>query len=393
MNIQSVRGEFSSLDRDQIFLDNAAGSQMVKSCIVSIHNYLSQRNVGPWNPYPVSAEATSRLEEGFEATGRFINAEKNEIVFGASTTQLVRNVSQALTFHPGDEIVLSKLDHEAHLSAWVQLAKWKGLKIKWWVPSKNTRTNPKLEAADLRDLDLITERTRIICFTHVSNVSGSIADVASLTKAIKEINPTTLISVDAVAYAPHARIDVKAFGVDFYFFSWYKVYGPHLATAYISSSAQQQLDSLGHYFLPKDSANHLLGLNGFSYELVQSIPAIVSYVEKLSWDWIEGQEAILQREMLQFILSRPEIQLYGDPKADRSIRVPVITFRVKGCSSSAVVQDIYARSICTPTSGHFYAKRLCEEVLGLDDAEDGVVRCSFLHYNTLGEVKHFIGVL
>ncbi len=373
-------------------MDNAAGSQVVKFCIDAISHYLTECNVQPAHGYPISKEATLRILTGYEAAARYINASTDEIVFGSSTTQLVRNLSTALNFQQGDNIVLSKLDHEAHLAAWVQLAKWKGMQVRWWTPTDNTRTNPKLEADDLKALDLINENTKLVCFTHTSNILGSITEVSTLAKVIKNINPKTLISVDAVAYAPHAPIDVKAFGVDFYFFSWYKVYGPHLSMAYVNKAVHHELDSLGHYFLPKDSAVNLLELAGGNYELIQSIPAVITYLDSIGWEWIKEQEMKLQSELLQFLRKRPEIQIYGEPRADRGLRVPVISFRVSGCSCSDLVRTIYAKSKCTPTANHFYAKRLCEEVLTID-AEDGVVRCSFLHYNTVGEVQVFIRVL
>lgn len=374
-------------------MDNAAGSQVVKGCIDSINLYLSKYNVSPSAEYKVSQIAISGHLDGYKAAARYINASSDEIAFGPSTTQLVRNVSIALRFNPGDEIVLSKLDHEAHLAAWVQVAKWKNLKIRWWIPSKNTNTNPKLEADDLKAQGLVNENTRIVCFTNTSNILGSITDVTTITKTIKAINPKTLVSVDAVAFAPHCSIDVKAFGVDFYFFSWYKIYGPHMSQAYINKAVFDQLDSLGHFFLPKDCASNFIGLCGGSFELIQSIKPVVEYLESLDWDWVAKQEHDLSKVLLDFIATRPEIQLFGEPKPDRDLRVSVISFRVSGCSSADFVRRIYATSKCTPTSSHFWAHRLVHEVLGVDDAEDGVVRCSFLHYNTVEEVEELVRTL
>ena len=392
MDMNAIRSQFPGLARDQIFMDNAAGSQVVKTCIKSIENYLSEQNVSPESGYPLSEQATARLQAGYDAAAGYINASIDEIVFGSSTTQLVRNLSTALIFRPGDEIVLSTLDHEAHLAAWVQVARWKGLNIRWWKPSRNTKTNPKLEAYDLEALRLINKKTRLVCFTHTSNVLGSITDVSELSKMIKRINPDTLVSVDGVAYAPHGPIDVQVLGVDFYFFSWYKVYGPHMAMAFIRKSVHGDLDSLGHYFLPKTSASNILGVSGGCFEMIQSIPAIVTYLRSVGWDWIKGQENALQEELLHFIQTRPEIQLRGEPKADRNIRVPVVSFTVSGRPSAEVARSIYATSKCTPTAHNFYARRLFEEVLGID-AENGVIRCSLLHYNTVEEVRNFIQAL
>ncbi|CAH0019645.1 unnamed protein product [Clonostachys rhizophaga] len=388
----TVRAQFPGLAQDQIFLDNAAGSQVVASCIESMSHYMADKNVQLGFDYPLSQQATSRFDTAFETTAKYMNASTDEIVFGYSTAQIVRAVSIALKFQPGDEIVLSKLDHESHLAPWVQVAQWKGLKIKWWVPSRDTTTNPKLEADDLKAQGLINNRTRIVCFTHTSNVLGSITDVAAVTRAIKSINPDTLVSVDGVAYAPHAPIDVQAFGVDFYYFSWYKVYGPHIATGFVNASAFKNLEPLGHFFLPKTSAQYILGLTSGSYEAIQSVSSVVKYIHSVNWTWIEKQETILQEELLRFIRSRADIQLYGDPTSDRSVRVPVISFRVSGRSSVEVTRELWEKSKCRPTADNYWARRLLEDVLHVD-AEDGVIRCSFVHYNTVEEIQSLVRAL
>jgi len=144
---------------------------------------------------------------------------------------MFRNLSVALKTEPGDEFVISKLDHEANIASWVQLAEWKGLTVKWWVPSKDTSSNPKLVPEDLKKL--LSPKTRLVTCTHTSNILGSITDIAPLAEVIHATSPRALFCVDAVAYAPHASIDVKALGVDFYSFSWYKVYGPHISMLYV----------------------------------------------------------------------------------------------------------------------------------------------------------------
>lgn len=378
IDVQSVRSHFPSLKRDQIFMDNAAGAQVVKSCIDSVHHYLSNINVQPAAPYPISEEATTKVQEGYRAVADYINASVKETIFGTSTTQLARNVSTAFRFRPGDNIVLSKVDHEAHLAGWAQAAQWKGVEIRWWTPTKNTKTNPKLEAEDLETLKLIDNKTRVVAFTHASNVLGSITDVAAISRAIKRVNPETLVSVDAVAYAPHGPIDIQALGVDFYFFSWYKVYGPHIATAFIRESTWPQLESLGHYFLSRESANDLLGLACGNYEFIQCIPEVTAYLEEVGWGFVKDQEQALQTVLLEYIKTQPQIQLYGEPSSDRNLRVPVISFKIAGHSSQQVANEIDAKSKCTPTAADFYARRLVEEVLE-QDPDDGVVRCSFLH--------------
>ncbi|KAH7230831.1 cysteine desulfurase [Fusarium solani] len=389
---ESFPALFPALAQDQIFSDHAAGSQVVASCIESISHYMSNKNVQLGFAYPLSEQATSRFDNAFEATTHYMNASTAEIVFGYSIAHIVRIVSIALKFQPDDEIVLSKLDHESHISPSVQTAKWKGLEVRWWVPSRNIRTDPKLEADDLKAQGLVNEKTRIVCSTHVSNVLGSATDVATMSRAMKSINPNELVGVDGVAYGPHAPVDVRAFGVDLYYFSWYKVSGPHLVTGFVNKSAFQQLEYLGSDSSPKEQARYILGLTSGSYEAIQSISAVINYVDRAGGNWIEKQEVDWQKELLRWVRSRSDIQLYGDASSDRSARVPLISFRVPGRSSADVVGQIWAKSKCRPTVENYWARRLLEDVLRVD-VDDGVIRSSFVHYNTIDEVQNLLRAL
>lgn len=364
----------------------------MKTVIESISTYLSTNNVQLGASYPVAQVSTALFSAGHTAGATYINAKPEEVVYGPATTQLFRNLAVALKTQPGDEFVISKLDHEANIASWVQLAQWKGLTVKWWVPSENTSTNPKLVVSDLEQL--LTPNTRLVACTHTSNILGTVTDIAALSKVIHEASPRALFCVDAVAYAPHAPIDVKALGVDCYSFSWYKVYGPHVAMLYVRQKAHEELESLGHYFKSRRTLEEMLGLAGANYECVQAVPEIVKYIQKVGWDNISRQEEDLQEILLSFLRSKPEIiKIYGESSSDRALRVPVISFRVKGHSSLAVIDAIEKQSNFGCRSGHFYSKRLCEQVLGINDADDGVVRCSLLHYNTKEEVEDLVRTL
>ncbi|KAK5407321.1 hypothetical protein LTR06_008063 [Exophiala xenobiotica] len=343
MDLAAVRAQFPALAQKQVFMDNAGGAQVLKTVIDAISSYLSSTNVQLGASYPISQESTNKFNQGHIVGAKYINASPKEVVFGPSTTQLFRNLSIALKIEPGTEIILSNLDHEANLAPWVQLAEWKGLTVKWWIPTKNTNSNPKLEPEDLKDL--LTPKTRLVCCTHTSNILGTITDVAALSKVIHETNPNTLFCVDAVAYAPHKAIDVKAFGVDFYSFSWYKVYGPHISMLYVSEKAQKELQSLGHYFKPGDTLEEMLGLAAANCECTQAVPKVVEYIDKIGWDAITQQEQEIQEILLSYLRSKPDqIKIYGEPSSDRKLRVPVISFRVKGQSSLWIIDAIEARS-------------------------------------------------
>lgn len=145
----------------------------------------------------------------------------NAPVLGSSTTQLFRNLSFALQFDEGDEIVVSQIDHEANIAPWVDLAERQKLVLKWWTPAQRCRASPRLEAKDLDAL--LSDRTKLITLTHASNILGTIHDVKAISTAAHMRCPNALVCVDAVAYAPHRPIDVKHLGADIYAFSWYKV--------------------------------------------------------------------------------------------------------------------------------------------------------------------------
>ena len=186
---------------------------------------------------------------------------------------------------------------------------------------------------------------------------------------------------------------MKELGVDFYAFSWYKVYGPHQAMLYASESAQKRLVMMGHYFQNGSTLEGLLGLAGASYELTASIPRVCEYLASLSWDAIAEHEEKLQKIVIDYLNGRPDtFQIKGEPVADRRRRLPVISFVVKGWTSRAVVEAIEAKCNIGCRWGSFYSNRLCKEVLGLDD-KDGVVRASLCHYNTEQETRLFVEVL
>lgn len=354
-------------------------------------------------------------EDAYQAAAKYINASRDEIgeclhlpsstpptqkatggsrsrkaqahtrkltVLGSSTTQLFRNASAALTFQPGDELVLSAIDHEANIAPWVDLAERQGLTIKWWAP--RSRDQPRLAADDLAAL--LSPRTRLVACTHASNVLGTVHDLQAITAAVRAAAPGALVCADAVAYAPHRRVDVQATGVDLYAFSFYKVYGPHVAVLYARrDTAQRSMRSLGHFFNPHATLENKLGLAGASYELVSGIPAVAEYVERVGWEAIMRQEAELQGTLLEYLNGKPDVTVHGERSADGKVRVPTVSFTVEGWNSKELVETVEK---CTPFAfrwGAFYSNRLVNEFLGLEKSS-GVVRVSLVHYNT-GEWK------
>ncbi|KXT16239.1 hypothetical protein AC579_6936 [Pseudocercospora musae] len=389
-DIDKVRSHFPALSGKQVYFDNAGGSQVLKEVIDSIVSYLSSNNVQLGASYPISQKSTDLFYEGSAAVAKYINTAPENVVLGPSTTQLFRNLSVSLYDYidADSEIIVSLLDHEANIASWVQLAKDKNCKLIWW--GAESKTNPQLSPSILKGL--LSPQTKLVTCTHTSNILGTISPIKQIAEKVHTI-PGALLCVDAVAYAPHRAIDVQDLGVDFYSFSWYKLYGPHIASLYAAPSAQKCLRTLGHFFKDTSSLENLLGLAAANYELTASIPQVCKYLSKVPWSQTEEYEESLQEILITYLLSHPDMyQIYGQPTPDRSKRVPVISFTVQGHRSQDIVEKIEARSDFGCRWGSFYSNRLAENVCGLDPV-DGVVRVSLLHYNTKEEVEGFVKVL
>ncbi|KAK0668554.1 putative cysteine desulfurase [Cercophora samala] len=378
-HMDNVRASFPALSGDHVFFDNAAGTQVLRSVADRVRDYLLTPNL---------------VNDGYQAAANFINASPDEIVFGSSATQLLRNLSHALSFSPGDEIVLCPLDHESNIAPWIALAARQTLQIKWWHPHLPTpsSTNPTL---DFSSPPPISPLTRLLCLTHTTNILGTIHPIKLLSAQIRSLNPRTLLCVDGVAYAPHRQIDVQDLGVDFYVFSWYKLFGPRISQLYASPRARSQLQPMGHFFNPAESLDDKVGLaGGWCQELIYGIPAVVEYLTP-RWDRIVDQEERLQSALLGCLGEwREEVLVYGEWGGGAGARVPTVSFRVKGWKSRDVVEAVERETDGKVKMrwGTFYSVRLAKEVLGLDD-EDGVVRVSLVHYNTVKEVRLFYNAL
>lgn len=261
--------------------------------------------------------------------------------------------------------------------------------VKWWTTEKSH--NPKLEASTLKRL--LSDKTRLVTCTHTSNIMGTITDIRKIADVVHTV-PGAMLCVDGVAFAPHRQVDVRKLGVDFYAFSWYKVYGPHIAMLYAKRSAQGSMQSLGHFFKPSKTLEDKIGLAGASYEMVQSLPAIIDYLgadPERKWKQISAHEEKLQSILLAYLVSRGDATIYGETSASSDLRVPVISFTVRRVSAPSIVDAMEKRSNFGFRFGHMYSKRLVNEILGLDD--DGVVRVSLVHYNTEQEVQEFVRLL
>ena len=201
LNLDFVRSQFPGLDRGWTFFDNAGGSQILKGALERINRFLIEKNVQIGGSYEVSQAAASALYEARTAAMHLVNARRpEEIVFGSSTTALIQNLARAMQSQlvPGDEIIVTVADHESNIGPWDRLQE-RGVVLKFWPLNKDSLT---LELSDLEPL--MSERTRLVCVTHCSNILGSINPIREIADFVHARGAR--ICVDAVAYAPHREI-------------------------------------------------------------------------------------------------------------------------------------------------------------------------------------------
>lgn len=252
-------------------------------------------------------------------------------------------------------MICSTLCHEGAASAWVHLAKDLGITIKWWSPSHDHVDSPCLSLETLEPL--LSPKTRIVTCNHVSNVVGTIHPIRQIADRVHKI-PGCMLMVDGVAWVPHRPVDVKSLDVDFYCFSWYKVFGPHMAQLYARRGAQDRyMTSINHFFFDPFSLDRKLHLGASTYELEEMCSPIVRYIQDtVGWDAIIEQETVLTKVFLDYLLSKPDVyRVFGERTSDRSKRVSIVIFEVLGHKSSDIVMQVHLRNRFRITWGDCWA--------------------------------------
>jgi len=406
MDINWVRQQFPVFQKQaeqqalpMVFMDNAGGSQTVGHAMDAMVEYLTDYDVQLGASYATSTAATIQLKQATEAIQTYVNAKRTEeVIVGASSTALVRILSLCLakSMQVGDEIIITDVDHEANRAAWLDLQQ-QGISIKIWHIRPDTF---ELNSDDL--LALMTDKTRLVCFTHVSNILGTINPVAEWTHLIH--NKGALVFVDGVAYAPHRAIDVQAWDVDFYFFSTYKTFGPHQAVMYGKFKILDTLPGFNHDFIQTTPYKFQPG--NVNYELCYAMGGVVQYLCELgagqnaaeinrrnltqAYKTMAQYEAELLKPLIKFLNHQPEIKIIGLNSHTANIRVATLSFIHNNIDSKTIVERVDPHNIGI-RFGDFYAVKLIDH-LGLRD-KHGVVRVSLAHYNTSEEVESLIKAL
>ncbi|KAJ5413285.1 hypothetical protein N7465_005590 [Penicillium sp. CMV-2018d] len=389
IDAEKVRSYFPALAGGTALFNNASGTVVLKDAVERSSQLMYSLPM-PGGVDTKSMEAINAYVDNKREVAAFLNASRDEITFGQSTTCLFRLLGLSLRPLLNDdcEIICSTLCHEAAASAWINLARDLGITIKWWSPNHDHLDDPHLTVESLKPL--LTSKTRIVTCNHVSNVIGTIHPIREIADAVHKV-PGCMLIVDGVACVPHRPVDVKALDVDFYCFSWYKAFGPHMGTLYASRKAQDRyMTSINHYFVPSTALDGKLYLGMPSFELQIMCSPIVRYLQNdVGWEVIIAQETLLIKVFLNYLLSKPSVyRVFGRQTSDPDQRVSIVTFEVLGRESGDIVTKINTKNRFRVVYGECLAPRPTRDVLK-PRSSDGLIRVSFVHYNTIGEVTSF----
>lgn len=403
-SVDHIRRQFPALaaGADFVFFDNAAGAQVPLAVIEAVRQHFLRRNVQRGGRYQRGRELDEALDRARRTVAAFVNAPRpEEIAFGLNATSFIRMTSLAVgqTLGPRNEIVVTELDHEANIAAWLALEPL-GARIRWW----RARPDARLDPAALGEL--IGKRTRLVACPMASNATGSIVDVAEVGRRAHAVGAE--VFVDAVHYGPHGPIDVQALDCDYLVCSGYKIFGPHMGFLWGRYRCLKALPTFRVRFMP-DEPPGKLEAGSFGYESVVGMDAALAYLAELGRR-VAGQENLpagaamrgamtairayeqeLSRAVLDLRARVPGLTVHGiaDP-AEVDQRTPTLLFTLRGATPPEVTDHLASRGIGV-RDGQMYAPRLMRRI-GLSE-QVGAVRASLVHYNTVGEIEQMGDVL
>ena len=377
-DVGAARARFSALESDLAFFDGPGGTQVPDEVIDAIATYLRESNANVSGPYETSRRTERLVADSRLAAASFLGSSPDEVIFGANMTTLNFALSRtaAREWNEGDEIVVTRLDHDGNVSPWLELAHDLGLVVRF----ADIREDTTLDLEDLAAQ--LTDRTRVVAFPWASNAVGTLVDVARVAELAHEAG--ALAWVDAVHYGPHGPIDVAAVGADVLICSPYKFYGPHLGLAYGKSELLERWRPYKVRPASDEPLGHRFETGTLPHELLAGFVAAVEYVDSIGWEAIQAHERELGQRFLDGLPD--SCTLYGVNSMER--RVSTFAFNVEGQSPRAVAERLGDRNIAV-WQGNYYAVEVMKR-LGLDK---GAVRAGIVHYNTADEVDRLLAEL
>lgn len=405
-DLAAIRAQFPALNRPAVFFDNPGGTQIARLSLERMTKYLLECNANHDGAFPTSIASDAILDEAHRAMADFLNAQDaDEIIFGANMTTLTLHISRSISrvWKPGDEIILTRLDHDANVTPWLLAAEDRGCKIIW------VDFHPEDGTLDMEGMQAALERKpRFVAVGYASNALGTINPIAKITKMAHKAG--AWVYVDAVHYAPHGPIDVQKLGCDFLVCSAYKFFGPHAGILYGRRKLLEQLFA----YKVRPASDELPGKFETGTQNHEGLAGVLGVVEYFDWigeqfaeEYEEGlaeedycgrrltlkkaltairaYEFELSRSLLSALEAVPGLKLYG-PADVRHLenRVPTFSFRLKDLSPRLLAEKLAQQGIYV-WDGNYYAIGVTER-LGLEQ-DGGMLRVGAAHYNTLDEVQ------
>lgn len=419
-----IRARFPALHREAIFLDNPAGTQVAQACLDRMVSYLVDNNANHEGAFATSRVSDALVEEARSAAADFLNAARpQEIVFGANMTTLTFSLSRAIgrKFNPGDEIVVTRLDHDANITPWTMLAEERGCRVRWvdFHPEDGTLDMDSFQAA-------LEGKPRLVAVGYASNALGTINPVKKIVEIAHAAGAQ--VYIDAVQYAPHGPIDVQQLGCDFLVCSAYKFFGPHVGVLYGKYDLLDELTAYRVRPAPSDPPGKFETGTG-NFEGIAGVMGALEYLEwvgrtfgedyldkysgrgtpersgatpvntsgvplqgrrlslKQALAVIRAYEYELGRTLLEVLEETPGVTIYGIKDVRRlEERVPTVSFTLKGWHPRRVAEELDKANIYV-WDGNYYALAVTER-LGLEQS-GGMVRVGPVHYNNVEEIKRF----
>jgi len=394
-SVEEIRAHFPALERRHngypvAYFDGPGGTQVPRTVVEAMADYLYHHNANTHWAYPTSAETDALIEQARAALADFFNASSAEIAFGANMTTLTFHLARALgyRFSAGDEIVVTELDHHGNVAPWRQLAKERGVQIR--TVKLDTATG-QLDWADFEQC--VTSRTKLIAVGAASNALGTINDVERAVRMARAVG--ALVFVDAVHYAPHELIDVRALDCDFLACSAYKFYGPHIGVLYGKRGLLESIDFPKLLPAP-DYAPERAETGTQNHEGIIGAAAAIDFLAALASgstrrERLQSAFAELHRRGVALLtklwdgLAAIEgVTLYGPPP--NAPRTPTVSFTLKGQPSLAVAEFLAQRGVFA-SNGDFYALTVVER---LELADEGLLRAGCACYTTDEEIERLL---